>query len=447
MSDTLTRTIRQYSRTMSINDMDKLWEIARGYTAVKEYVYKRYAGVKSLPKLYPGYTVQNEMTKSGLRSQLMLPSIYFYLAIFEALGDIKAGWKLVRRKIVKNVSKNEGFDDLEKYYIRYVLKSDKQFQQVVNRQMFAPTNQFLQLEGKTKRLNNYICRQVRKYKLKHHSNKTNVFSISPKGYAYENGGISITTKTPRKRLFVPLTDKNKYDRQITIELKENRLVIYVPVESRVHRHADYVNEIGAVFGYYTMLTTSTGNIYGEQYGEIQGNETERLIEINAKHQRMLVLYNKHLSCGSIEKAKNIEKNNLGRQKYNSQKAKADAKIKAYINAKINCLIKEEKPAVIFIPKLPAHGKSYSKAFNAKLAGWRRGYIKERLAYKCNINHVKLIEVNAAGISKECSDCGAVRSDSESIFRCLGCGKVENSKINAAKLVLTRGQQQKNNLYL
>ena len=57
------KTICQYSKEpVSDEDMKKLMEIADGYGRVKNYVYSRYSGIASLSKLYPGYTVQNEMT-------------------------------------------------------------------------------------------------------------------------------------------------------------------------------------------------------------------------------------------------------------------------------------------------------------------------------------------------------------------------------------------------
>ena len=57
------KIIRQYSREMIPEaDMEKLREVAEGYGKVKQYVYARYGGIGGLPKIYPGYTVQNEMT-------------------------------------------------------------------------------------------------------------------------------------------------------------------------------------------------------------------------------------------------------------------------------------------------------------------------------------------------------------------------------------------------
>ena len=108
-ADTVCKIIRQYNKTpLSQEEMQKLQEIARDYARVKNEIYQRYGGMKSLPKLYPGYTVQNEMTKSGLRKQLGLPSVYFYLAIFDALKEIRSYWSAVRASVLKNVKAHEG---------------------------------------------------------------------------------------------------------------------------------------------------------------------------------------------------------------------------------------------------------------------------------------------------------------------------------------------------
>ncbi|MCI9026059.1 MAG: hypothetical protein HFG92_16870, partial [Dorea sp.] len=91
--DRVCKTIHQYNREpIKEADMEKLQEIAEDYRKVKNYVYSRYGGIASLSKIYPGYTVQNEMTGSGYRETLGMPAVYFYLAIFDALGDIKSQW-------------------------------------------------------------------------------------------------------------------------------------------------------------------------------------------------------------------------------------------------------------------------------------------------------------------------------------------------------------------
>lgn len=73
------KTVYQYNKVpISAVDMEKLREIARDCREVRNYVYDKYGGIRGLPKISPGYTAQNEMTKCGLRERLNLPSVYFY---------------------------------------------------------------------------------------------------------------------------------------------------------------------------------------------------------------------------------------------------------------------------------------------------------------------------------------------------------------------------------
>ena len=68
--DTIYKTVYQYNQIpLSAADIERLQEIARDCRQVKNYVYDRYSGIRSLSKLHPGYTIQNEMTKSGLREK------------------------------------------------------------------------------------------------------------------------------------------------------------------------------------------------------------------------------------------------------------------------------------------------------------------------------------------------------------------------------------------
>ena len=111
-SDKICKTVHQYSKDLiSGEDMQKLLDIAQDYRKVKNYVYVRFGGIGNLSKIYPGYTVQNEMTGSGYREKLGMPAVYFYLAVFDALSDIKSQWSRTKTKIVKLVNKNESFTE------------------------------------------------------------------------------------------------------------------------------------------------------------------------------------------------------------------------------------------------------------------------------------------------------------------------------------------------
>ena len=62
------------------------------------------------------------MTDSGYREILGMPSVYFYLAIFDALGDIKSQWTRTKTKISKLINQNEGFTEADKHYLRFMAK-------------------------------------------------------------------------------------------------------------------------------------------------------------------------------------------------------------------------------------------------------------------------------------------------------------------------------------
>ena len=131
--DTLCKTIHQYNKEpVSDGDMKKLLEIAADYGRVKNYVYDRFGGIGSLKKLYPGYTVQNEMTASGLREQLDMPSVYFYLAVFDALKDIKSQWTRTKSRVLKLIGRNENLTPGDKHYLRFLLKVNNAFTAVLD---------------------------------------------------------------------------------------------------------------------------------------------------------------------------------------------------------------------------------------------------------------------------------------------------------------------------
>ena len=284
LSKEVCRTVHQYNkRRLSTEDMQKLLDIAADYEKVKSHVCRQYSGIGSLAKLYPGYTVQNEMTESGLRGELGLPSVYFYLAVFDALNDIKSQWARTKVKVQQLVGRNDNLTEEEKHYLRFLLKVNNAFTAVLNQKsMILPgelqkKQEELAAEVDTEKLNRYLCRQVRKYRIKGRERKgisseeergAAGFSRAERAYRYgeKDGakGIYISTKENRKRVFVPLTDSNQYKRQLYIRLypDQGNLEIMTAVDVAVRSHRDYVEQVGLAMGMFTMLTTHEGHCYG-----------------------------------------------------------------------------------------------------------------------------------------------------------------------------------------
>lgn len=443
------KAVHQYSsEKISGEDMERLLDIAQSCMVVSNYVFQRYGGIKSLGKLYPGYTVQNEMTASGLREKLNLPTVYFYPTIFNALREIKSQWAHVKRNIYAAINENERFTPEEKHYLRFVVKVSGCFENIVNgKPIQIPEEMMRKYEGivsdlqgdkdeRVKNLNRYLCRQVRKKLCKIHTEKFLYFSVWERGYRYgesknregrECYGIFLTTKERRKRIFVPLTDKNQYSGMLDLRLKpeKNGIEIIASVFADIREHKDYTSEIGISLGVWNMITTSSGHIYGDEFGRMQ----KEIYDCDVCERRT---YGK-------------ERGVPPRKKYIARREKMVETLKNYVNREINRMFAQEKPAKIYMARLPqnAGGRNGAGAGGTLLQVWKKGYVIERLRWKCRQNGIEIVEVLGKGLSAECSMCGALReSNHKSIYKkfyCENCGYEEDRKVNTAKNALNRGK--------
>ena len=429
--DTLYKTVNQYNKEpLAAVDMQRLEDLARDYCAVKNYVYQRYGSIQSLPKLYPGYTVQNEMTASGLRKQLGLPSVYFYCAVFEALGDIKSQWSHTKNRIEKNIRENENLTPEDRHYLRFVMKQSQCLEAILleaelllsenwkksyEEVRAAVTNEY--------RLQQYLRRQVRRHLKKLHTEAGNGFSVTQKGYRYADHGIYLSIKESRKRVFIPLTDNNRYNRQLYIRLdpKKGNVRIAIPVERKIKKYAEYQNEIGLAVGMSVLFVTNQGHVYGEQYDLHQAALTEYVRKAQASYSRN-------------------RQNNPGRKKYQAGKARREEALHTYINAEINRMLETEKPGVLYIPRLPPTSQAgINKRINQAASLWQKGYVRRRLEQKCRERSIQLMEVFAKGISSGCSHCGQTGVRAGEQFLCSTCGLSISERENTARNVLQRGK--------
>lgn len=370
-------------------------EIARDCREVKNYVYDRYSGIRSVSKIYPGYTVQNEMTRSGLRDRLGLPSVYFYLSIFDALGDIKS--QCFEAVLAGGEPKLSGV--WEEGYAAVCAGVDEH------------------------RLNQYLRRQVRRQLCRPHTDAADGFAASPKGYRYADHGIYLSMKESRQRLFIPLTDSNQYTRQIYVRLypEEGKVTLGVPIEVRQRHPAGYEGEIGLAVGLKCMFVTDGGRAYGERYLEYQSALADFVRERLPRHRRNA-------------------RNNPGMKKYSAGKARLEKALHDYVNAEINRMLEAEKPGTIYLPKLPARSKAgFNRKVNATVNMWQKGFVKARLLQKCRERSIKLVEVFGKGISTQCSRCGAEGMKENDMFSCPSCGLGLPERQNTAGNVLKRGR--------
>ncbi len=438
---TITKTVWQYSKPLPEETMAFLRGIAADCCKVRNYVYGRYSGIGSVNNLTPVYGILNEMRHCGLREQLNLPAVYYELAIADAVTDIKSNWGIVKNRIGESILANENLTESDRIYLRTVLKMNGVYSAILNRQKYEMPRNAAGLEIDVKRLNNLLCRLTRKYLTQPRTDCIDSFRISPNGYSYKNGAMCIVCRTPRKRVSIPLRDSRMFDRQIKIQIRQDDVALAVPVETQVKKHPDYVNTIYVYIGSRDMCTLSNGHVYGENLGMLTNPETERLATKNRERHKIYTAYVQSTEKGDTKKAENIEVNNLGRSKYDRQKEKERVRTTSFINTEMNRMINNEKPARIVITKTVTKNKTkiYAKSTNRKLARTFGGYIRERLAYKCKVHSIELVEINSQHTGKICSVCGEDGIRQGKDFVCKSCGFECTVALNSAKNIQNKYQ--------
>lgn len=431
---TVTKTVWQYSELLPGETMEFLRGIASDYGKVKNHVYDRYSGIKSLSRLTPMFDIMSEVRHSGIRTQLGLPSTYFDAAISEAVADIKSMWGMLKNKIKTLIAVNENLNDEDRIYLRTVLRLDKIYAAVLCCEEYETPKKAKELAVDTKRLNNLLRRLTRKYLTKPETGSTDHFSITPCGYAYRNRSIFIASRIPGKRMVLPLKDNRVCERQIRVCIRKDHVVLAIPVEAKARKHEDYNGTVYIHIGFQDMFTLSNGNVYGKALGSMTSAETKRLLEKNRERAKIRAVCQRSVESGEKKKAGSIEANNLGVNKYDRCKEKKRSRTQSFINTEINRMIEVEKPERIIITKPVTMNKTKlpSRSANRKLTRSFHGYVRERLSYKCYIHSIELVEISSKGTGSVCSRCGAKGERRSDGFHCLDCGYQIAISLNGAK---------------
>lgn len=432
--NTVTKTVWQYSEILQQDTIKFLNGIAEDYCKVRNYVYGKYSGIKSLGRLSPVYDILNEMRYCGLREQLSLPSVYYELAIADAVTDIRCGWEITKNKINEKITANKNLSDTDKLYLRTVLKIGSTYAAILNYQEYELPEKVKELEIDINRLNNLLRRLTRRTLRIPKAGEADWFKVSPNGYSYRDGSIHIVSRIPRKRVSIPLKDNRTFDRQIRINIKNDSAILAIPVDTEIKKHQDWNSILYIYIGDKDMFTLSNGNIYGEGLNELTDPETERLVGKNKERQRIYTVYKQCAENGDLQKVENIAANNLGKSKYDKWKKREKSRTETFINSEINRMLKKEKPARIVITKPVAKNRTkiYSKTTNRRLTRNFRSFIRGRLAYKCKVNSIELVEINSKGTGIKCSVCGRDGMRKGREFICEQCGIQTTIALNSAK---------------
>lgn len=447
------RTVKQVGNIVDKKDLKDVLLIAKRYTTVKNYVFSRFSGIKSLPIL-DNYRkkIRDVWVKTGFANQFKLLARYWKLALDEAISNIKSLWSNCKNTIKEAVRNNDHLSEDEKSYLYYILAADKLFNSILNREKMTRPKKIEKLIIREKYIHNLLCRYARRYRGKTpYSNVSRTFSIDPPMYTYvrekEQPFIEFASLKKMKRIRVKLEDRNQYHQNIKVVFDGDKLHFHHCVQSKSNQLWEEVNEVGVDKGYRTLIATSSGNLYGEHLNDLLSKETERLNRVNQKRNQYYALARKYEENGNKEKAEQIRKNNLGKKKYNHLKNKHGATVKSYINHSLNQFFYTERPSSVITEALDfvSWDDRYPAHVKRKLSRWIKGYIQERIEFKTDSWNVYLYNVNAAYTSQICNDCGSFGVRKGDSFTCPSCDH-KHADINASKNILDRKNDKEIELY-
>ena len=98
------------------------------------------------------------------------------------------------------------------------------------------------------------------------------------------------------------------------------------------------------------------------------------------------------------------------------------------------MLETEKPGKIVItrPITIDRTKLKYKVSNRKVTEGPQGYVRKRLAQKCQKNGIELVEINSRGTGTVCCVCGAEGKRLEEGFVCESCGFKSTMAFNGAR---------------
>ena len=341
----------------------------------------------------------------------------------------------------KNINRNKKFSKDEKHYMFYLLKVKDLLYKAITFQDFDKPELFKDMVLDRDRLHKYLKSRLRNHLgSKPHQYSNRSFRIEKELYSYYNDNqgrlwISISGLVRFKKIKLLLSSKIKFDGSLIIVLKPDTNTVEIQRSIDLDININTGTDIIALDkGFKTVITSSNNNKYGENFNTLLKQESDRLSDKNKKRNKLRSI-DKNIK--DLIKSINIKNNNLGKKKYNHQKEIQDNKIKNFINHSLNNFFSQERPKILITEDLTWQGKSkYSKKTNRYLSSWVKGYLQDRIDFKCIVNGVHQVVVNPAYSSRFCHLCGRLGSRTGDKFYCTQCG-VLDADYNATRNLLSR----------
>ena len=217
MSKELIKTVKQYSLSLSDEEIEMLERTGKAFRNCRNYFFSRFCGIRTIERLEKGRKLRDSLMNENLTNIIRMPARYWKIALVQVLGNLKTLLENVKLKIRKASYNNVNLSVADRHYINNILKYENYLSNVLN---FKKLDQYIYKKHNVnfKRLNSLIRRYYRRYRGKiPYSHKTNFLILDADMYRYEKGMFAISTLKKGKRLPIKLKDEQIFKGNLTLK--------------------------------------------------------------------------------------------------------------------------------------------------------------------------------------------------------------------------------------
>lgn len=470
MAKTVTKTVRVESYPLPAWNKYEIEHLLFQTQKCLNSFYSRFSGIRSLEKIQDAKKLRDELRIEQANKHYSLADIYHFqsrhwvMALFQCCSNLKSVWSNTANRVKKLIMRNDNLTDDEKKYCTYIVSAPHYWYCILNQKLIVNNQKLDSFNINSNRLSylsNVIRRTTRYCKSKIPRVKDlNCLLLDENMYKiYEENNktfLKITGVDRYLSITVELKSPYHYNKkgniQVIYDRDKNVIRIHKAIKTKVKK-GKRKGSLGIDKGHATLLSCSNGHEYGYKFGELQ-NKQDNYINANIIYKNKLRDYRKHLieSINTMsdsqkevinKKIKNLDKCNLGKQKFNRNCIKYKARTEQIINRSIKQMIADTNASIFAVEDLTfttSKNKNRSKIFNRHMNFWNKGVIDARIEYISSFHNIKVTKVNAAYTSQFCATCSSKltgrKGKHSEIGVCPNCGEMD-ANINAAKNIQSR----------
>ncbi len=240
---------------------------------------------------------------------------------------------------------------------------------------------------------------------------------------------------------VPTTLPHEVTCQLRLIKRANRWEIHYTTDIKKTEPKTDGLIIGCDRGYTEVYATSSndgGRLLGENFGSLQTTETDYRTSKQIKRNKLKSVANKAIQKGNTAKADRINRQNLGKKKWDKRESRFKGQIKTLVFTATHQLMQNAiKVAFEDLTEQIRNKKPRTKRMKRNVSSWCKGIVADALNQVSTRVGCAIVAVNSAYTSQLDSRFGTL-TGTRSGDRFTGHdGVVLHSDINAAENILAR----------